>query len=131
MIIQETLLCLSINNMDKILYNKAIQNIFPEVGYSIEGTDYSTLGFNTGSTTSNGTAIYSWTKDNNYSGPTEEQILEEYDKLVEEYQNNQYQRDRASEYPSIQDQLDALYHQGYDGWKESINKVKEKYPKPE
>ena len=117
--------------MDKILYNKAIQNIFPGIGYSIEGTDYSTLGFNTGATTSNGTAIYSWTKDSNYSGPTEEQILEEYDKLVAEYERNQYQRDRAKEYPSIEDQLDTLYHQGYDGWKAMVDEVKNKYPKPE
>jgi hypothetical protein len=117
--------------MDKLLYNKAIQNIFPGVGYSLEGTDYSTLGFNTGSTTSNGTAIYSWTSDENYSGPTEEQILEEYNKLVTEYQNNQYQRNRAKEYPSIEDQLDLLYHGGYDAWKEEINKIKQEYPKPE
>jgi hypothetical protein len=116
--------------MDKILYNKAIQNIFSGVGYSIEGTDYSTLGFNTGSTTSNGTAIYSWTKDSNYSVPTEDQILEEYNKLVAEYEHNQYQRDRAFTYPSIQEQLDVLYHQGYDGWKARIDEVKNKYPKP-
>ena len=78
--------------MDKILYNKAIQNVLPEVGFSIEGTDYSTLGFNTGASTSDGTAIYSWTKDENYSGPTEEQILAEYNKLAAEYELNQYQR---------------------------------------
>jgi hypothetical protein len=115
--------------MDKILYNKAIQNIFPDVGYSIEGTDYSTLGFNTESITSNGTAIYSWTTDENYSGPTEQEILTEYQKLVEEYEYNQYQRDRATAYPSIQDQLDTLYHQGYDGWKAMVDEVKNKYPK--
>lgn len=117
--------------MDKILYNKAIQNVFPGVGYSIEGTDYSTLGFNTGATTSNGTAIYSWTKDENYSGPTEEQILAEYNKLAAEYELNQYQRDRVVAYPSIEEQLDLLYHGGLDAWKEEINKIKEKYPKPE
>ena len=78
-----------------LLYNKAIQNIFPNVGFTIEGKDYSTLGFNTGSTTSDGTAVYSWTTDDNYSGPTEDQILEEYNRLVSEYETNQYQRDRA------------------------------------
>jgi hypothetical protein len=116
--------------MDKLLYNKAIQNIFPGIGYSIEGTDYSTLGFNTESVDFTGTAIYSWTKDDNYSGPTEEQILDEYNKLVVEYENNQYQRDRAKEYPSIENQLDTLYHEGYDGWKVMIDEVKNKYPKP-
>ena len=44
--------------------------------------------------------------------------------------NNQYQRDRAISYPSIEEQLDRLCHQGYDGWKASIDEVKNKYPKP-
>lgn len=62
---------------------------------------------------------------------TFETFIEEFDKVKQEYENNQYQRDRAKEYPSIQDQLDLLYHRGYDGWREEINKVKENYPKPE
>jgi len=62
--------------------------------------------------------------------PTEEEIQAEIERLQAEYKNNQYQRDRASDYPSIQDQLDTLYHQGYDGWKEMIDEVKNKYPKP-
>ena len=36
---------------------------------------------------------------------------------------------RASEYPSIVDQLDDLYHNGIDGWKTTIKAVKDKYPK--
>jgi len=38
-----------------------------------------------------------------------------------------YQRQQA--YPSIVDQLDTLYHGGYDAWKASIDVVKNKYPK--
>ena len=49
--------------------------------------------------------------------------------LQTEYDNNKYQRDRAKEYPSIKDQLDDIYHNGIDGWKETIKAVKEKYPK--
>mgnify|MGYP006273995075 FL=1 len=41
----------------------------------------------------------------------------------------QYKYDRANEYPSIADQLDALYHKGYDGWKADIEAIKNKYPK--
>ena len=41
----------------------------------------------------------------------------------------QYQRDRQKEYPSIVDQLDDIYHNGVDGWKETIKAVKDKYPK--
>ena len=45
------------------------------------------------------------------------------------YDNAQYQRDRKAEYPSIEDQLDDLYHNGIDGWKATIKATKDKYPK--
>jgi len=71
-----------------------------------------------------------WHDENELPPPTEEEIQAEIERLQAEYEYNQYQRDRASEYPSIHDQLDTLYHQGYDGWKASIDEVKNKYPKP-
>jgi hypothetical protein len=40
-----------------------------------------------------------------------------------------YKAKRAEEYPSIADQLDTLYHEGYEGWKAKIQAVKNKYPK--
>ena len=43
----------------------------------------------------------------------------------------QYQRDRASQYPSIADQLDKIYHSGIDAWKTDIKAVKDEFPKPE
>lgn len=43
--------------------------------------------------------------------------------------NIDYKTARAREYPTIADQLDMLYHQGIDGWKAQIEKVKKKYPK--
>ena len=36
---------------------------------------------------------------------------------------------RAQAYPSIPDQLDTIFHTGIDGWKETIQAVKTKYPK--
>ena len=36
---------------------------------------------------------------------------------------------REKEYPLIADQLDDIYHNGIDGWKETIKAVKDKYPK--
>jgi len=45
------------------------------------------------------------------------------------YDNNEYQRKRAAEYPSIADQLDDMYHNGIDGWKTTIKATKDKYPK--
>ena len=45
------------------------------------------------------------------------------------YDNAEYQRNRAKEYPSIVDQLDDIYHNGVTGWKKTIKAVKDKYPK--
>lgn len=44
-------------------------------------------------------------------------------------QSMEYIPKRASEYPSIIEQLDDLYHNGIDGWKTTIKAVKDKYPK--
>jgi len=41
----------------------------------------------------------------------------------------QYITKRQTEYPSIADQLDDLYHNGIDGWKTTIKAIKDKYPK--
>ena len=50
--------------------------------------------------------------------------------LKTEYENNKYQRDRKEAYPSIEEQLDDLYHNGISGWKTTIKATKDKYPKP-
>jgi len=42
--------------------------------------------------------------------PTDAEIQAEVTRLQTEYDNNQYQRDRAEAYPSIADQLDMLWH---------------------
>jgi len=44
---------------------------------------------------------------------------------------NSYIEDRLTAYPTVQEQLDMLYHLGFDAWKAEITKIKEKYPKPE
>ena len=49
--------------------------------------------------------------------------------LQTEEDNNEYQRKRQKEYPSIADQLDDIYHNGIDGWKTTIKSTKDKYPK--
>ena len=49
--------------------------------------------------------------------------------LETEYEAKKYQRDRKAEYPSIEDQLDDIYHNGIDGWKATIKTIKDKYPK--
>jgi hypothetical protein len=44
-------------------------------------------------------------------------------------QSQVYKQQRAAEYPSIVDQLDKIFHDGIDEWKETIQAVKDKYPK--
>lgn len=61
--------------------------------------------------------------------PTEKEINAEIARLQAEYDAKEYQRQRAKEYPSIEDQLDTLYHGGYDAWKAQIQEVKERFPK--
>ena len=62
--------------------------------------------------------------------PTEEEIEEGRKKLEAQWVADEYKRLRKPEYPKIEDQLDLLYHKGVEGWKEEIQKVKDKYPKP-
>ena len=45
-------------------------------------------------------------------------------------ENNSYKSQRKAEYPSIEDQLDTIYHSGVAGWKTTIKAIKDKYPKP-
>ena len=60
------------------------------------------------------------------------EIIAKQQELIKEYNSNQYQRDRASAYPSIQEQLDLQYWDKVNGtnkWQDAINAVKAKYPK--
>lgn len=93
----------------------AVHSLRPGASWSLNGDTYEGLW---------------WSDENDLPPPTEEEINQEIERLQAEYEYNQYQRDRAKEYPSIEDQLDALYHQGYDGWKAMIDEIKNKYPKP-
>jgi len=64
--------------------------------------------------------------------PSDAEIEAEVARLQQEYENNEYQRQRAVEYPRLEEQLDYIYHYGVDAWKtDVIDPVKNKYPKPE
>ena len=71
----------------------------------------------------NGAFIEAWLSAN--PQPTTEEIMVG----IAQYEANEYQRQRASAYPSIADQLDKIYHEGIDAWKAQIAAVKEQYPK--
>ena len=55
-------------------------------------------------------------------------IQEEADN-IEKRLKEEYARKRRAEYPSIEDQLDLMYHSGFEAWKTKIELIKTKYPK--
>tara|TARA_B110000881_G_C18070433_1_gene268621 strand:- start:180 stop:470 length:291 start_codon:yes stop_codon:yes gene_type:complete len=57
-------------------------------------------------------------------------IVAKQAELKTAYDAKAYQRKRAEAYPSINDQLDDLYHNGIVGWKKTIKVIKDKHPKP-
>ncbi len=63
--------------------------------------------------------------------PTKEEVEIELERLNTLSQSLVYREKRAAAYPTISEQLDLLYHQGYDGWKQVIKEVKDRFPKPE
>ena len=72
--------------------------------------------------------------DTEQTRPTDAEITAEIARLQAEYAAKKYQRDRAAEYPSLQEQLDMQYWDAINGttnWADAIAAVKTKYPKPE
>ena len=53
------------------------------------------------------------------------------DKERRNWIQGQAYRYRQEEYPSWQEQLDFMYHNGFDAWKEKIASIKTKYPTKE
>ena len=73
-------------------------------------------------------------QDKNTNIPTKKECEDELKRLEEEDKKTQYQRDRATSYPSIQEQLDMQYWDAVNGtkkWQEAVAKVKTDNPKPE
>ncbi len=87
---------------------KAILKIKSDAKVSVTGTDIDT-------------ADIVW-HDNNPTNITKAEIKSKMQEI-------EYIDKRENEYPSIVDQLDDIYHNGIDGWKETIKAVKDKYPK--
>jgi len=94
---------------------QAILKINPKAEVTIRGDDIDNIEWHNGTTPI----------------PANE-ILAKQQELITEYNSNQYQRDRAKDYPSIQEQLDMQYWDKINGtnkWQQAINAVKQKYPK--
>ena len=68
-------------------------------------------------------------KDGKLVSVDEDKVKTKMTELKTAYDKLQYQRDRKDAYPSIEDQLDEIYHNGIDSWKTKIKAVKDKHPK--
>jgi hypothetical protein len=63
-----------------------------------------------------------------------EQVELEIQQAIAEKDANAWLESRISEYPSIEEQMDMMYWDNVNGttvWKDTIEAIKEKYPKPE
>jgi len=69
-------------------------------------------------------------KDGKQVSLSSEKITAARKAIDDAYAAKAYQRSRAAEYPSWEDQLDKIYWNGIDAWKADIKKIKDKYPKP-
>ena len=99
-------------------YVKAILSLVPNAVFDIEGDDYDKI---------------KWHESNKEKLPSKSKADAEMVRLEQEFKTTQYQRDRALQYPSIQDQLDMIYWDKKNGtkkWEEVIDKVKTDHPKP-
>ena len=77
------------------------------------------------------TANFTLHKANGVEEPTWTKLQEYLTTMQAEYDTKEYQRDRAEAYPSWQDQLDKIYHDGVTKWKsEMIDPIKDAHPKP-
>ena len=97
---------------DPIKLYQAIKSFSPDAQYSCDGDCYEGL---------------TWYNDE-YK-PTEEEVVQKIAELEYQEEVNEYQRQRAAEYPSYPDQFDKIYHSGVNAWKSQIKQIKDKYPK--
>lgn len=93
--------------------SEAIYSLRPNAEFSMWGDDYETI---------------EWLNDS-IAKPTFEEVKAEQQRLQVEYDKLNYQRQRFNAYPSIEEQLDIMFHSGFDAWKATIQAVKDQYPK--
>lgn len=107
--------------MKKITIHQAIGSLLPGAEFSIKDNDYTTIDW--------------W--DEVYQQPTEEEVEAEIERLQKEWEDSEYQRLRAPEYPDLKELADALYWSSkgdntkLDEYYNKCGTVKLKYPKPE
>jgi hypothetical protein len=98
-----------------ILLHHAITSLRPDEQWIMQNDDYEQLEWHTEGKTK----------------PSLQELLDEVARLEKIEKENEYKKLRAKEYPTIQDQLDALFHAGAfpTDMAARIQAVKDKYPK--
>ena len=101
----------------------AIQSLRPGAMFSVDGRTYDGL---------------QWLEKPVWEGgqkkPTEEEVEAEVARLQKEWEDTEYQRLRAKEYPDVKEYLDGLVKDDTEQMQAYIDAclaVKAKYPKPE
>ena len=103
--------------MKKISIIDALISLCPDAEYEVYGLSYSGIVWH----------------DETIPQPSEKEVMNEFKRLVSEAEERAYQEYRKVAYPSIGDQLDALYHAGVfpENMAAQIKEVKDQFPKPE
>lgn len=94
---------------------QAIWNLRPNTTWELPRPDYNSLVW----------------KDEEKDAPSYEDVLSEMAVLEKQYEADEWKRNRVAEYPPIADQLDMIFHQGIDYWRQFIQEIKTRIPKPE
>lgn len=99
----------------------AIKALRPTSSFSLIGNDYSTLMWN----------------DSENAAPSESDVNAKLTELTTSYNAKSYQNVRETKYPSVEEQLDLLYHDMLANkgdktgdWFAAVKKVKDDNPKP-
>ena len=72
--------------------------------------------------------------DDSKEKPTQEFLESELQRMQDEFDAQDYARNRVRAYPSWQEQMDMQYHDAVDGtttWQDAVQAVKDAHPKPE
>ena len=93
----------------------ALISLCPGSQWALNGDDYAGLDW----------------RDPTRSAPSRAECEAEMVRLKKLYDDQNYARQRRAEYPKIEDQLDTLFHGGFDAWHAEIAAIKAKYPKPD
>lgn len=94
---------------------QAIYNLCPGAIWELPKPDYDLLVW----------------KDEEKQAPSYDEVAAEMAVLEQQYVADEWRRNRVAEYPPVTEQLDMIFHEGIDFWRNFIQEIKTRIPKPE